>query len=62
MLPPLPEQEEIVLRVDKLFELGDKIEKRYKNAKVQLARAEKAIYAKAFRGELVRQEELCANI
>jgi type I restriction enzyme, S subunit len=56
-LPPVPEQEEIVRRVDKLFDLADKIEQRYKNAKAQLARAEKSIYAKAFRGELVRQED-----
>ena len=56
-LPPLPEQEEIVRRVDKLFALADKIEQRYKTAKAQLVRAEKAIYAKAFCGELVRQVE-----
>lgn len=55
-IPPLPEQEEIVRRVDKLFALADKIEQRYKNAKAQLARAEKSIFAKAFQGELVRQE------
>lgn len=53
-LPSLPEQEEIVRRVDKLFALADKIEQRYKNAKAKLTRTEKAIYAKAFRGELVR--------
>jgi len=51
-LPLLPEQEEIVRRVDKLFALADKIEERYNKAKRQLERAEKAIYAKAFRGEL----------
>jgi type I restriction enzyme S subunit len=51
-LPPLPEQEEIVRRVDKLFALADKIEERYSNVKRQLERAERAIYAKAFRGEL----------
>ena len=56
-LPPLPEQEEIFRRVNELFALADKIEQRYKTAKAQLARAEKAIYAKAFRGELVRQVE-----
>jgi len=52
---PLPEQKEIVFRIDKLFTIAEKIEHRYKNAKAQLARAEKAIYAKAFRGELIRQ-------
>ena len=54
---PLHEQEEIVCRVDKLFALADRIQQKYKKAKAQLARAEKSIYAKAFRGELVRQEE-----
>lgn len=56
-VPSLPEQDVIVRRVDKLFALADKIEVRYMNAKALLVRAEKAIYAKAFRGELVRQEE-----
>lgn len=56
-VPPLLEQEEIVSGVNELFALADKIEKRYINAKSQLVRAEKAIYAKAFRGELVRLEE-----
>ena len=51
-IPPLPEQEEIVRRVDKLFALADKIEERYNKVKRQLERAGKAIYAKAFRGEL----------
>jgi type I restriction enzyme S subunit len=51
-LPPLPEQGEIVRRVDKLFILADKIEDRYNMVKKQLERAEKAIYSKAFRGEL----------
>ena len=51
-LPPLAEQEEIVRRVDKLFALADKIEERCNKVKRQLERAEKAIYAKAFRGEL----------
>lgn len=51
-LPPLPEQEEIVRRVDALFALADKIEEHYKTAKQSLARAEKALYAKAFSGEL----------
>ena len=51
-LPPLPEQEEIIRRVDKMFAIADKIEERYNKVKRQLERAEKAIYAKAFRGEL----------
>jgi hypothetical protein len=54
---PIPEQEEVVRRVDKLLALADKIDLRYKNAKTQLERAEKAIYVKAFRGELVKHAE-----
>jgi type I restriction enzyme S subunit len=55
-VPPLAEQREIVLRVEKLFKLADAIEKR---VTVGTARAEKltqAILAKAFRGELVPTE------
>ena len=51
-LPPLPEQEEIVRRVDQLFALADSIEQRYNTAKATLAKAEKALYKKAFSGEL----------
>jgi len=50
--PPLPEQEEIVHRVDALFTIADSIEARYNSARQNLARAERAVYAKAFRGEL----------
>jgi len=51
-LPPLTEQEEIVRRVDKLFAIADSIEERYNAVRLQLKRAERAAYAKAFRGEL----------
>jgi type I restriction enzyme S subunit len=51
-LPPLPEQEEIVRRVNMLFGFADRIEARYNAVRGQLARAERAVYAKAFRGEL----------
>ncbi len=49
---PLPEQEEIVRRVDKLFAIADSIENHYNNIKTKLDKAEKSLYAKAFRGEL----------
>lgn len=49
---PLSEQEQIVCNVDALFALADNIEQRYNTAKVTLARAEKAVYKKAFGGEL----------
>lgn len=51
-IPPLPEQKEIVRRADMLFGLVDKIEMRYNAVRKSLAKAERAIYAKAFRGEL----------
>jgi type I restriction enzyme, S subunit len=51
-LPKLFEQEEIVRRVDALFVLADKIEAHYRIAKQSLVRAEKAVYARAFKGEL----------
>ena len=55
-LAPLEEQKEIVRRVESLFKIADKIEKR---VEVELSRTEKmtqAILAKAFRGELVPTE------
>lgn len=55
-LAPLEEQREIVDRVESLFKIADKIEKR---VGVELSRTEKmtqAILAKAFRGELVSTE------
>lgn len=55
--PTYQEQKEIVRRVDKLFALADKIEQRYTNSRTQLERAEKAIYAKAFQGELIKLSE-----
>lgn len=54
--PPLPEQHEIVRRVEGLFALADKIEDRYKKAKEQVDKLTQSILAKAFRGELVPQD------
>ena len=53
LLPPLPEQHEIVCRVEKLFALGDRIETRYQKAKGQVDKLTQSILAKAFRGDLV---------
>lgn len=50
--PPIVEQDEIVRRVDKLFAIADSIEERYFIAKQKVDKAEKALYTKAFRGEL----------
>ncbi len=55
-LPPLPEQQEIVRRVDQLFAFADKIEERFKKARAQVERLTQSILAKAFRGELVPTE------
>ena len=55
-LPSIEEQEEVVRRVDALFELADKIETRYQSLKANIDQLPQAILAKAFRGELVEQE------
>lgn len=55
-LPPLPEQQEIVKRVEELFGLADRLEARYTKAKTQVDRLTQSILAKAFRGELVPQD------
>lgn len=55
-LPPLPEQHEIVRRVEDLFTLADQLEARYHNAKTHIDRLTQSILAKAFRGELVPQD------
>jgi type I restriction enzyme S subunit len=55
-LPPLPEQHEIVRRVEALFALADRIEARYAGAKAQVDKLTQSLLAKAFRGELVPTE------
>ena len=55
-MPPIPEQHEIVRRVEALFKLADDIEKRYEKARVHVDRLTQSILAKAFRGELVPQD------
>jgi len=56
-LPPLPEQNEIVRRVKDLFALADQLEARYAKAKAHIDQLSQSILAKAFRGELVPQDE-----
>jgi type I restriction enzyme S subunit len=53
---PLPEQHEIVRRVDALFMLADAIEARVAAATARADKITQAILAKAFRGELVPTE------
>ncbi|WP_082506011.1 restriction endonuclease subunit S [Deinococcus sp. Leaf326] len=55
-LPPLPEQAEIVRRVEVLFALADRLEARYQSALSSFNRLTPALLAKAFRGELVPQD------
>jgi type I restriction enzyme S subunit len=55
-LPPLPEQYQIVRRVDALFKLADAIETRVAAATERAEKLTQAIFAKAFRGELVPTE------
>jgi type I restriction enzyme S subunit len=56
-VPPLPEQKEIVRRVEDLFKFADSIEERFKQAKAQVDKLTNSILAKAFRGELVPQDD-----
>jgi len=53
---PLPEQHEIVRRVEALFKIAVQIEERYKKAKTYVDKLTQSILAKAFRGELVPQD------
>lgn len=55
-LPSLPEQREIVRRVDALFAVADQIEARFEKGKAQVERLTASILAKAFHGELVPQD------
>ena len=55
-LPTLPEQTEIVRRVEALFAFADRIEARLTTARAQVERLTPATLAKAFRGELVPQD------
>jgi type I restriction enzyme S subunit len=55
-LPSLTEQQEIVRRVDTLFNFADQIEARYNKARAYVDKLSQSILAKAFRGELVEQD------
>jgi type I restriction enzyme S subunit len=56
-LPSLTEQHEIVRRVEALFAFADRLEARYNAARKQVDQLTPSLLAKAFRGELVAQEE-----
>ena len=55
-VPSLPEQQEIVRRVDELFSLVNQIEAGYANAKQYVDSLKQSILAKEFSGELVAQD------
>lgn len=55
-LPSIEEQQEIVYRVDALFDLADQIETRYQKAKSSVDKLTQSILAKTFRGDLVPQD------
>ncbi len=55
-LPPLPEQQEIVRRVEAMLKLADGVEKRVAAATTRAEKLTQAILSKAFRGELVPTE------
>lgn len=55
-VPSLPEQVEIVRRVEELFALADRLDARVGKAWGQVDKLTQSILAKAFRGELVPQD------
>ncbi|MBI4660017.1 MAG: restriction endonuclease subunit S [Verrucomicrobia bacterium] len=55
-LPPLPEQQEIVRRVEGLFALADQLEERLAKARGQVAKLTPSLLARAFAGKLVPQD------
>lgn len=56
-IPPLEEQQEIVLRIESAFDRIDRLAIQAKRAQELLGRLDDTILAKAFRGELVSQNE-----
>lgn len=55
-IPPLPEQQEIVRRVESLFALANRLERKLEAARKRVENLTASILAKAFRGELVPQD------
>lgn len=56
-VPSIEEQMQIVQKVTQLLSIADQIENRYNKAKAQLDKLPQSLLAKAFRGELVPQDE-----
>src|SRR5262245_6724609 len=55
-VPSLPEQKEIVHRVEAFFKFIGQLETRYQKAKSHVDKLQQSILAKAFRGDLVTQD------
>jgi type I restriction enzyme S subunit len=55
-VPALPEQHEIVRRVEQLFTFADQLEARFAKAQAHVDKLTPSLLAKAFRGELVPQD------
>lgn len=56
-VPPMGEQREIIRRVETLFALADRIDARYKAISERVDKLTQSLLAKAFRGELVPQDQ-----
>ena len=54
--PPFPEQQEIVLRIERLFALSDQLEARLSKARQQVYQLTPSLLARAFAGKLVPQD------
>lgn len=57
-IPPILEQQEVVMRVDKMFALADSLEAKYKRAMQSIEKIEQSVLAKAFQGELVGHDSI----
>ncbi|HZV47781.1 MAG TPA: hypothetical protein VFG06_10620, partial [Thermodesulfovibrionales bacterium] len=57
IFPPMIEQDEIVRRVESLFSKADELETRYREAMELIEKLPVIILSKAFRGELVPQDQ-----
>jgi type I restriction enzyme, S subunit len=60
-LPPIAEQQEIVRRVDALFEIADEIDRLFAKARSRVEGLAPSILTKAFRGDLVVSEAKLAE-
>src|SRR5260370_42361373 len=61
-VPPMPEQQEIVRRMSRLFSMADNVEERFAKAYASVNDIRQSLLRKAFRGDLVRTEAELAQI